>query len=118
MILDQRTYNMATFLTLLEIYSNPNDLQFQIPRKDDKSAIMISRGPGHNFKLLLSSEYVFNSLNDAVNTIKTILDTVIKECSDGFVCSKINDRVLTEKDVQRILSELKEGRISVTYNRK
>ena len=46
-------------VTVLEIYSNPADLEFTIGSSEGKWGVLISRGQGHKFKPLLSTEAVF-----------------------------------------------------------
>lgn len=107
---------MATFITLLEIYSNPKDLLFQIFEKDNAFAVLVSRGPGHNFKVMLSSEYVYKTAMEAALVINEVLETVLKECSGNFICTKFKSFALTRDDVQKIVHELGEKGISKTYS--
>lgn len=66
-------------LTVLEIYSNPLDLSIAIAKGNNSSlyALAISRGPLHNFKLMLSTAPFAETVEEAIALIKAILETVI-----------------------------------------
>lgn len=66
-------------MTALEMYNHPGDLYFGIVRgivDHNKWGILITRGPGHHFKLLVTSEPVFESALDAANDLKDLLDQI------------------------------------------
>ncbi len=65
-------------LTCLEIFTNPTDLQIMIgqEKNNGKYAIGIFRGPGHNFKPLITSGFVIESFKEAIEEIKKILESI------------------------------------------
>lgn len=115
-------------ITALEIFTNPHDLEFRIPEVDGKWTIMITRGPGHSFKILLLSMPVSNK-KEAVDGVRKTLDLVrqacTKELSDpsSFATQMINPDsesleeaiVLTPAIQERIIQDLQEKNASSTY---
>lgn len=61
-------------MTILEIFTNPCDLVVAIGQKDGKFSVFVSRGPGHNYKLMLSAEGIFESRQAAVDSIRQVLE--------------------------------------------
>ena len=105
-----------TLKTALEIFSNPNDLSFTVGRNNEyeKFTILIMRGPGHNFKLLLTSEPQFESIEDAVGVIKEVLNSVC-ESSRKFTGNHNEVNTLNEEMIERILTSLKKTKHANTY---
>ena len=108
---------MLTLLTALEIFSHPNDLCINV-FLDDKSrkwGVIIYRGPGHNYKLMLSSSPFLNTKSDAVNSVKKILLATCKASKDAikdkdsFVSKllKSTDPQLDKKIINKITQHLK-----------
>lgn len=94
-----------TRLTVLEIYTNPADLEFKIAESEGKYGVMVTRGPGHKFKLLLTTEAVFEKHAVAVDSIRAVLDAALREGKENF---HKDPGVLNQQAVDRILRELKE----------
>jgi hypothetical protein len=92
-------------LTVLEIYTNPADLEFQIAESDGKYAVMVTRGPGHKFKLLLTTEAVFEKCEVAIDSIRAVLDATLREGRQAF---SEHPGALNQENVDRILRELAE----------
>lgn len=67
-------------LTALEIFSNPRDLHVAVGETDGKFAFMISRGPGHDFKPILSSRPFAENVPAVIGSIKEILESVCNYC--------------------------------------
>ncbi len=120
-----------SMITALEIFSNPKDIEIQVV-KDERSgkyAIVFTRGPGHNFKLMLDSPPVFEKLEVAIGAIKETLEFVQehgnKELSDkNSLFAKISNpegqevdqsRVLNSDTIARIIEELKKNMVASTY---
>jgi len=97
-----------TMMTALEIFGNPNDLDFMVwedqPGKSYNLAI--TRGPGHRGKLLISSNTPM-ARQQALDLIKSILDTsfsvgmveIPKFDGDALKC-------LTKDNITRIMADL------------
>lgn len=114
-----------TLITALEIYTNPFDLDIVIM----ENVMVISRGPGHNFKILLSAEWKFNDKIEVVEDIKSILKTIIDKnkaelsIPNSFVASICNPKnepldeatVLTESMLDEIISSLNGTGTAQTY---
>ncbi len=112
-------------ITALEIYSNPMDLEIVVGKRGnaDKYAIGISRGPGHNYKALLTSEPFANDVEAAIeavrNTLQRISEAVSQELQDpsSFAAKILNSdaqaidqsNVLNPDRISQILDELKKN---------
>lgn len=118
--------------TALEIYTNPGDLEITVGQEEEsgKFAIGIYRGPGHNFKLMISSVPFAESLEDAIEVIrKEVLElsmhAIEKDLEDpeSFISQYLNpdgaeidqSKVLNPGLISRILDELRQHRIASTY---
>ncbi len=120
-----------TMSTCLEMYTNPHDLSFTIGQVEQggKFAIAITRGPGHRFKLLISSVPFAESREKAADAVKEVLDTVARAASEGladrssFASQIINpdgkkidpSRILNSSLIGWIYEELKKGNPAGTY---
>lgn len=120
-----------SLLTALEIVTNPMDLKIVVNKDEGtgKYEIEIMRGPGHNFKLLISSDPFANNPEDASKEVKRILEAllqhVIKQLENPtslVSCSlKPNGQAIDEKKIlnsdliNRIVDELRHHRIASTY---
>jgi len=118
-------------ITALEIFTNPNDLEIVIGREngDGKYLVVITRGPGHNFKLMLDSAPFAVTLEDAVESVKGILEATVefgmKELTNknSFVahvsnpgCEPIDQtKVMNPGLINQILDELRQHRVASTY---
>lgn len=65
-------------LTALEIYTNPDDLEIVIVKdaQSEKFALGVSRGPGHNFKPLLSSKPFAKDIDSAIDAVRRTLEAI------------------------------------------
>ncbi len=65
-------------LTALEIHTNPRDLEFTIgkDKQSGKFAFEIFRGPGHQYKALLTTKPFAKSQDEVIATIKEILEGI------------------------------------------
>lgn len=117
--------------TALEIYSNPSDLflSFSKPTLENKFGVVITRGPGHDFKPLISSNFYLTSDDQGILDMQRLLEA----CRNGSITAlttKTNpigqilnpdnlpaDKLcgMSEEQIQRILSELREHRQASTY---
>ena len=70
-----------SMITALEIFSNPSDLKFSIvkEKKSKKLGFVITRGPGHNDKILLSSGLFAEKPEEAIASIKEILEFIYEK---------------------------------------
>lgn len=115
--------------TALEIFTNPYDLVFAVSEIDGKWAILVTRGPESSFKLLLSTESILETKEEAIDGIDKALLYVIegsaREIADSstLVGGMLNPeerslseaRVLTQELRQRILNELERDGSALTY---
>lgn len=90
-------------LTVLEIYTNPADLEFTIGSSEGKWGVLISRGPGHKFKPLLSTEAVFTERDTAVQAIRSVLNSALEEGMRNFPGEQ---GMLTKELTEKILEEV------------
>lgn len=118
-------------ITALEIFTNPGDLEITIgqEKKGAKFSIGIYRGPGHNFKPILTSQPFAEKLEDAINAVDEILQFVYqvttKQFKDsGSLASQYlnpsgnsidQSKVLSQDLIARILEELRVHRKASTY---
>ncbi len=120
-----------TMLTALEIFSNPRDLVVSTGRVEGKYAIAISRGPGHNFKILIDSQPFAETPEAATKAIHEILGSIreaaTKQLGDreSIPSQYLNpsgrrlhqSKVLDADLIDWILNELREGRVARTYQK-
>jgi hypothetical protein len=115
----------------LEIFTHPDDLEFTIEKEKDgsKYCVLITRGPGHNFKLLISSTFYFEAPEKAVESIKGILESIqqfaIEEFADessltSMICNpekiKVDENsMLSSGLITRIIDELRQHQVASTY---
>ena len=120
-----------SLFTALEIFTNPNDLEISIGQEKGggKYALVISRGPGHNFKIMLSSQPFAERIEDVVEAIKGILETIRQsiigefENNRSFLSQCLNpdeqtidqSKVLNSDLINRILDELRQHHLARTY---
>lgn len=118
-------------ITALEIFTNPGDLEITIrqKKKGSKFAIGIFRGPGHNFKPMLTSQPFAETQKDAVEAIKgtleSIRDAITKDFADrkSFPSQYLNpdgleidpSKVLNTELIARIIEELRQHQVASTY---
>ncbi len=123
---------MAAFrlITALEIYSNPHDLEFSIfLGPDGKYGLLITRGPGHNFKRMISSTPFADTPEKAIEIVENILKisrkAIISEFEDSgsFLVRTFHpdlqtvdeSKVLSEKLIEQILGDLRQHQVASTY---
>jgi len=117
--------------TALEIFTNPGDLEITIRQEKEgaKFTIGIFRGPGHNFKPMLTSQPFAGKLEDAVEAIKRTLESIHEVMTkdladqksltsqylnpDGLVVDQ--SKVLNLDLIARILDELRQHKVASTY---
>ena len=112
-------------LCALEIFSNPYDLCIAFGRKNegDKYAFAICRGPGHNYKPMLSTQPFFEKAEDVIDYIKQLLELAHKTASDAAkdpasLFSQFfnpdgdpidESKILTPDLIKRVLDELEKN---------
>ena len=120
-----------SMLTALEIFTNPSDLEITIgqSKPGEKFAIGIFRGPGHNFKPMLTSQPFAKNLENAVEAVRGILESICEASTKTFADGgsipsqylnpeglKIDQsKVLNPNLIDRILDELRQHQIASTY---
>ena len=110
---------MITRLTALEIFSNPRDIQITIGQEEGKYGLGIFRGPGHDFKPLVSTtDCPLESFEEAVTIIREALEAVCKASREslgktvdepilGLVDGEVVETpVMDKKLIQWIIGEL------------
>lgn len=118
-------------ITALEICTNPLDLHITITQEkpEAKFAIGIYRGPGHNFKPMITSTPFARTAEEALNSIQNVLETakeaMMKEFADrkSIPSRYLNpatqeidpSRVLTSELITQILDELRKNLVANTY---
>lgn len=118
-------------ITALEIYTNPEDLEFAIGEDEEsgKWSLVITRGPSHHFKLLLSADGTLGSKAEAIKQIGLLLKTAREEGRrtltdpESFIGKIVNPKglapedmeILTDEQSERILEELRSSNVSSTY---
>src|SRR3989338_537310 len=100
--------------TALEIYTNPFDLSFVV----SKDVIAISRGPGHDFKPLLTGKLNLKTLKEAAEQFGKILKQIVEasekelQNTDSLLTRILNPKgnppkegtVLTHNMIEEIIS--------------
>lgn len=119
-----------SMITAVEIYTNPKDLEFRIgqERHDGLFAFTVTRGPGHDFRLLLSTRPFAQTEEEIIDAIGEILvgihESAPKELEGmsnrlGFLCSDQtavdSTNVLSPELITRILEELRQHQVASTY---
>ncbi len=118
-------------LTGLEIFTQPDDLEFSVPKAKvgGKFGILITRGPGHNFKLLVSGDPILDTREAAIEIIKGGLQDILIKSEQtltnpsDFLRGLINPEnlplaqmnVLTQERIDWIIKELAAHGIASTY---
>ncbi len=119
-----------SMITALEIFTNPGDLEIVITQDEEsaKFAVGIFRGPGHNFKPIITSPPFVEKLEDAVEVIRKTLESICENMTKEFADSEsmlsqwVNtgrlqidkSKVLSSDLIGRILEELRQGRVAST----
>lgn len=104
--------------TAMEICNHPHDLCVAVggPGSNGKYSVEIGRGPGHNYKLLLSAYDCFETREKVVESIKDILTTCVEAGSkemqnpDSLVAQICNPQGLKPEEAD-ILSQARIDKI-------
>ena len=120
-----------SMITALEIFTNPSDLEITVGQSEPgkKFTIGIFRGPGHNFKPMLTSEPFAENLEGAVEAVSEVLESIheamVKDFADrGSIPSQYlnpegleidQSKVLNPDLIARILVELRQHQTASTY---
>lgn len=89
----------VTIITALEIAGNAEDLRFSIPEENGQFGVLITRGPGHRFKLMISGPLVLASREDAIAVIRDevlepILHHIAKERLESKLTPEVTEKIL------------------------
>ena len=116
-----------SLMTALEINNHPSDLYVQIgkPQGSEQYAIQVSRGPGHSYKMLISSQPFADTVEQAVEQVKALLKGIHSAAEDQMndaespttkILSGVTDRskTLTPDLIDRIIAELREHQYADT----
>lgn len=102
-----------TLMTALEIFTQTNDLQIIVAEdeKTEKFMFLISRGPKHRFKPLISTKFAMVSREAAVSTVMMVLRAVCEvaekemQNTSSFPAAIINPEGLTKDEMQNVLTD-------------
>lgn len=115
--------------SLIEIFTQSDDLEISIIANGSKHAIFVRRGPGHKFKLMVSSPAVFETREVAIKEVEGLLKAACEVAKAELVdptspiAQIVNPqnlaaselRGLTEERISQVLQELGRGRVARTY---
>ncbi|MES2059573.1 MAG: hypothetical protein V4438_00925 [Patescibacteria group bacterium] len=75
-----------TLITALEIFTNPWDLVFTVGEEvgGGKFAFGIFRGPGHQGKVLLTTQPFAETLEEVVEAVNGVLQSICKAVTEEF----------------------------------
>lgn len=120
--------------TALEIFTNPKDLEIVVSREKngDKYAFLITRGPGHNFKMILSSNPFTENFEEVLKAIRETLEKIQQKMTEEFEDSKSlvsrylrssdepldQSKILSNSLINQIMDNLRENQITSTYTTK
>lgn len=119
-----------TVYEVLEIFNNPKDLHIFIikGKKDDKYALGIFRGPGHNFKPLITSSPFTEEPENAIKVIKVLLEAAVNasakllkgkgDLPDVLRCITDPSNTLNASLIERILDDLRRKKVANTFEYK
>ena len=123
---------MITRMSALEIFTNPEDLEFTVGQEGEGEnatcAFGIFRGPRHKFKSILTSQPFKGTTEDAIGVVKKILESICKKIREDFADDKsilsqylnpeggeIDEaKVLNPDLITRILDELRQNKTAST----
>lgn len=66
----------------LQIFTQADDLRFMISESGGKHAILVSRGPKHHFKPLLSTEPDYETRDAAVDDVMKTLNFICRKATE------------------------------------
>jgi len=123
--------NGLNTLTVLEIFSNPFDLEICVGEAKEKNyfAFVILRGPGHNFKLMLEGMKKADKVEEIISWVEKLLKLTVESSIKMFgeknnpitqIFNANNEpldksAILTEKLIEQITKDLKETGTASTY---
>ena len=117
-------------ISALEIFTRPDDLYVSVGGEGRAFSFLIGRGPGHNHKVIVSTDPAFESKGTAIEYVRQFLigicDIMKKEVtnSDNLVAKISNpgnlpesemDHILTPAIIDRIITDLKEKNHAETH---
>lgn len=119
-------------VTALEINNHPDDLQVSIYNVNEKGSsnygFIVCRGPGHNYKLLVTTTPFASTIAQAVDEVKNLLTGVhswaTKELSDkdSPITQIVNpggevdaSQTLNPDLIDKILAELLQNQVADTH---
>ena len=112
-------------ISAAEIFSQRTDLCFCVGSRNKKFGFSISRGPGHDYKTIASTDFVFKSRKKAIDelrkTLKIVIEAIEAEFNKkgSFLAAVLNPEgkpfeeaknALTQADIERICRELLRSR--------
>ena len=117
--------------TVLEVFTNPDDLIFDIgnPESEKGYCFRVARGPDQSFKILFSTLPMFESRDEAILALGSVLTSIIENAKETLSDPEsllgslfnpgrepiIEKNVLNPKLTARILELLKKGELVKTY---
>ncbi len=120
-----------SLLTALEIFTNPGDLEIKIGRdlSSGKFSLGIFRGPGHNFKAMVTWDPFAETSQVAIEAVEEILTISRREITKQFRDKKSlpseflnpsgkkidQTKVLSPEVIAWILAELRQKQVASTY---
>ncbi len=118
-----------SMLTALEIFTNPRDLEIIIGSDAGKYGFAITRGPGHDHKVMVETNVFAKTQEDAVEAIKGTLESICEALKRDFADLKsfpsqyLNpdgqeidpSKVLNPDLINRIIDELRQHQVAGTY---
>jgi len=116
-------------LTSLEIFTNPSDLEIIIGSNEGKYGFAITRGPGHNHKVMVDSNGFADTMDDVIRVVKETLESIHESLTKDFANRNSppsqyfnpdgleidQAKVLNLDLIGRIIEELRLHRIASTY---
>lgn len=118
--------------TALEINNHPGDIQvsiYKVKEGDWKYGIIVCRGPGHSYKLLISTSPFADTVEQAVEEVKNLLTGIhswaTKELSDiGNPITQILNpsgcvdvsQTLNPDLINKILNGLRQHQVADTHH--
>jgi hypothetical protein len=112
-----------SWVTGLEMFTNPGDLEITVKRAEENGqfALSITRGLGHNYKPMITSTPYFATAEEAIKEVRRILGDTHKALMRDFEergsfpaqylkpdsCELDPAKVLNPELIERILIELR-----------
>ena len=118
-------------ITCLEIYTNPKDLEINIVKDTEtqKYAFLVCRGPGHNYKAMLTTLPFTSDFDNAIEAVQIILEGALEvgrtfnlddDMPEAKTLKSFADKIETAEvlnlDImEKIISELREKTTVCTH---